>query len=72
MAGVKQLVEGGVIAADARVVTITTGHVLKDPLTTAGYHDASLAGIEPAYPATRVTVEATLDGIRAGLGDLLG
>ena len=72
VAGVKQLVEGGVIAADARVVTITTGHVLKDPLTTAGYHDASLAGIEPAYPATRVTVEATLDGIRAGLGDLLG
>ena len=38
VAGAKRLVEEGVIDRDARVVCILTGHLLKDPHATVGYH----------------------------------
>ena len=38
IAGAKRLREEGVIAADDRVVCILTGHGLKDPNATVGYH----------------------------------
>ena len=38
MAGAKLLREQGVIGADARVVCILTGHLLKDPTATVAYH----------------------------------
>jgi threonine synthase len=38
VAGVKQLVEEGVIGPDERVVCILTGHQLKDPTATVAYH----------------------------------
>ncbi len=38
VAGVKRLVEEGVISPDERVVCILTGHQLKDPTATVAYH----------------------------------
>jgi len=38
VAGLKQLVEEGIIGRDERVVCILTGHQLKDPTITVGYH----------------------------------
>jgi len=38
VAGVKKLVEEGVIGPDERVVCILTGHQLKDPTATVAYH----------------------------------
>jgi threonine synthase len=38
LAGVRQLRQRGTIAADARVVCILTGHLLKDPETVAAFH----------------------------------
>ncbi len=38
VAGAKRLREEGVIGADERVVCILTGHLLKDPHATVGYH----------------------------------
>jgi threonine synthase len=38
VAGVKRLRTEGVIAADERVVSILTGHALKDPVATVAYH----------------------------------
>lgn len=38
LAGVRQQVAAGVIAPDARVVAVLTGHVLKDPGTILDYH----------------------------------
>ncbi len=38
VAGAKQLVQGGVIGPDDRVVCILTGHQLKDPTATVAYH----------------------------------
>lgn len=50
LAGTRKLVQMGVIQAHETVVGILTGHVLKDPDATIGYHSASLDDIEPAYP----------------------
>jgi len=38
VAGAKHLIEEGVIDRDARIVCILTGHPLKDPDATVGYH----------------------------------
>ena len=43
VAGVKLLVEQGVIAPSDRVVCILTGHALKDPDATVGYHTGKYA-----------------------------
>ncbi|KKM21797.1 hypothetical protein LCGC14_1631790 [marine sediment metagenome] len=53
VAGLKQLIAEGVIGADERIVCILTGHVLKDPDATVGYHigdykpDKRVAGERP-------------------------
>ncbi len=43
VAGLRQLLEQGVVDRDARVVCILTGHALKDPDATVRYH----TGLEP-------------------------
>lgn len=72
VAGVKALVERGVIERGARVVSILTGHLLKDPETTTAYHDGALPGVAPPERPARVTVDASLEAIRTALADLLG
>jgi threonine synthase len=71
VAGVRQLVAEGVIDPDARVVSILTGHLLKDPDTTAKYLDGALEGIAPPAASGRQVVPAELGAIRAALADLL-
>jgi len=43
VAGARKLVEEGIIDRDARVVCILTGHALKDPDATVGYHTGKFA-----------------------------
>ena len=50
LAGARQLVEMGVIQPGDSVVGVLTGHVLKDPDATIGYHNNLLDDITPAYP----------------------
>lgn len=50
LAGTRKLVESGVIRPDETVIAILTGHLLKDPDATIGYHRGALEGIEAAYP----------------------
>lgn len=50
LAGTRKLVEKGVIQPHETVVGLLTGHVLKDPDTTIGYHNHSLHGIKSQYP----------------------
>ncbi|MBL4845235.1 MAG: threonine synthase [Planctomycetes bacterium] len=71
IAGLKRLVAAGVIPPDATVAAILTGHLLKDPDTTVGYHDGTLPGIPRPSGLGRQTVEANLDSIGAALSDLL-
>ena len=54
LAGIKRFVEGGLIANDADVVAILTGHLLKDPDYVYHYHTGGLKtpsgdGIEPTF-----------------------
>ncbi|MGC6417423.1 MAG: threonine synthase [Bradymonadia bacterium] len=44
VAGVRQLVEEGVIAPGARVCGILTGHVLKDPNVVIDFHNGTIGG----------------------------
>lgn len=46
VAGVRKLVQEGVIGKDERVVCVLTGHVLKDPDATVAYHTADPATFE--------------------------
>ncbi len=71
VAGLRVLVERGVVPPEARVVAILTGHLLKDPETTTRYHDGSLEGIAAPARQGRQVVDASLDAIRAALADLL-
>lgn len=50
LAGTKKLVDKGVIKPDETVVGVLTGHLLKDPDATIGYHSATLEDIVPQYP----------------------
>jgi len=54
VAGAKLLVEEGVIDRDARVVCILTGHLLKDPHATVGYHSYDLEKLRTEFAEFRV------------------
>lgn len=71
IAGLKRLTASGVIPPDATVAAILTGHLLKDPDTTVGYHEGTLAGIPKPEGFGRRLVEANLDSIGNALSDLL-
>ena len=60
VAGVRRLVREGVIAPDARVVAILTGHVLKDPGLLLDYHRA---GNEAPLANPPLEIDATLDAL---------
>jgi threonine synthase len=66
VAGIKKLVERGVIDADADVCAVLTGHLLKDPDTTVAYHQSKLGdrNIQPAFPNAPVSVAAEIDAIK--------
>jgi threonine synthase len=49
LAGTKKLVEKGIIQPHETVVGVLTGHVLKDPDATIGYHSNQLEDIDPQY-----------------------
>jgi len=61
VAGVRKLVERGVIAPDAEVVCVLTGHVLKDPQVIINYHGKAMQDIDPAFPNEIHTIYGTLD-----------
>ena len=50
LAGVRKLVDKGIIGSGDRVVSILTGHLLKDPDATIGYHRDTLKDIQARYP----------------------
>ena len=68
VAGTRKLVDKGVIKPGDTVVGILTGHVLKDPEATIGYHADSLNGISPAYQNAMLKADDDLDQIVRLLG----
>lgn len=67
VAGVRKLVEAGVIGRGERVCCILTGHVLKDPDAVVGYHLGTMPGLVPQRANPPVSVPASLDALRAAL-----
>jgi len=68
LAGVRKLVDAGIIKSDETVVGVLTGHLLKDPEATIKYHEGGLAGIKAKYPNRIHAVEPTIDAIASFLG----
>lgn len=50
LAGTRKLAESGIIRSGESVVGILTGHILKDPDATIGYHSNTLEDIVANYP----------------------
>ncbi|MDQ7024522.1 MAG: threonine synthase [Anaerolineae bacterium] len=50
LAGTRKLAAKGIIKPHETVVGILTGHVLKDPDATIGYHSGTLEDISPKHP----------------------
>jgi threonine synthase len=69
VAGLKRLVEEGVIGAGETVVGVLTGHLLKDPDVVVGYHTGTLEGIEMHRANAPIKAAADVDAIRAILRD---
>ncbi len=69
VAGIRRLVDEGVISADSDVVGVLTGHMLKDPDAVVGYHMGSLPGIVSTHANAPTKVAANLAAVRAALAD---
>ena len=69
LAGLKKLLEQKTIAPDQSAVCILTGHLLKDPDATVGYHKNELAGIAPQYANPPVQAAANLAELVKAIAD---
>ena len=64
VAGIKRLVEEGIISSSSKVVGILTGHLLKDPDVVVNYHTSKLEGIVSNRANAPISANADLDEIR--------
>lgn len=68
LAGVRRLLEEGVVAASDRVVCILTGHALKDPDVTVDYHTSG-HGRDVRFANPPRPVAAQLDAVKKAIED---
>ena len=67
LAGLRKLVDQGVIGKGDTVVALLTGHLLKDPDATINYHADRIEDIHPAYRNRIHEVQPTLEALAAVL-----
>ncbi|HKV50370.1 MAG TPA: threonine synthase [Gemmatimonadaceae bacterium] len=65
VAGVRRMIRERVIEDDADVVSVLTGHLLKDPEATVRYHGQSLPGHASSNPP--VEIDSTIDDLKRTL-----
>jgi len=63
LAGTRKLVENGIIKSDETVVGVLTGHLLKDPDATIGYHQNTLENLHANHPNHMLKVGDDADEI---------
>ena len=63
VAGTKKLIESGTIKRGDSVLGVLTGHVLKDPEATIGYHADQLSGVAPRYPNRILQADDNIEDI---------
>ena len=61
IAGLRKLVEFGTVKPTETALAILTGHLLKDPDATIGYHASTLPGFTSAYANAPVTIDPTVE-----------
>ena len=64
VAGIRRLVEDGVIKSEDKVVGILTGHLLKDPNVVVKYHTNNLDDINSQRANAPISASADIDEIR--------
>ncbi len=69
VAGVKKLVKRGVIKRGDTVLGVLTGHVLKDPEATIGYHADQLPNLKPQFRNQLLQVDDNVAEIARVLGE---
>jgi threonine synthase len=67
VAGLKDLVERGIIDPGDEVVCILTGNLLKDPEASVRYHTGVVEGVSPRFANPPVEVEADLASVEEAL-----
>ncbi len=67
VAGIRKLRVHGVIGREQKTVAVLTGHVLKDPDATIGYHRRTLTGIAPSRPNSPTVIDPTLQDLEKAL-----
>jgi threonine synthase len=67
VAGVRRMIRAGVVAPDADVVCVLTGHLLKDPDAVVRYHDRARADGASSNPPQEI--EPTIDELRRVLDE---
>lgn len=68
VAGARLLVQEGVIKPDQSVVCILTGHQLKDPDATVGYHAGKPGAPHPSHANSPIRVDDDLASIARAMG----
>ena len=72
VAGTRKLVERGIIKRGDTVLGILTGHILKDPEATIGYHADQLSDIAPRFRNKMLQAEDDLEQIISSLNGVAG
>ena len=67
VAGIKKLIENGIIDKKDKVTGILTGNLLKDPDATINYHLDKIPNIKPQFPNKPIVIDANLDALKKAL-----
>jgi threonine synthase len=70
VAGLRVLLGEGVVARDARVVCVLTGHALKDPDATVRYHSAEDGGARSAWANQPIRVPDDVEAICGAINSM--
>lgn len=65
VAGVRKLIQQGVIQPDEDIVAVLTGHVLKDADTVINYHAETLEGLNSPYANKLRVIDPTLEAVES-------
>ena len=64
IAGLKKMVDVGVAKWNQTVLVVLTGHMLKDPDATVGYHSSSLPNLACSRANAPVTIDPTVEAFK--------
>ncbi|MBD3176705.1 MAG: threonine synthase [Armatimonadia bacterium] len=67
VAGIRSLVEKGIMDANSRVAAVLTGHLLKDPDIVVGYHTRKIEAMACGRANAPIQVEATASSVAAAI-----